>query len=432
MGREEILEAVKVFCRERQGDKEEFIPGKTKVHYAGRVYDEREMAAAVDSMLDFTLTLGRWGDTFESDFKSKYGVNHCILANSGSSANLIAVSCLTSPDLERRLKEGDEVITPALTFPTTLAPIVQNGLRPVFVDVNLGTYNLDTSLLEEAVGERTRAMFVPHTLGNPCDMDAIRAVSEKHGLFLIEDCCDALGSKFGGVEVGKFGDLATFSFYPAHHITMGEGGAIITDDNSLARIAKSFRDWGRACYCKPGELSKDGACGNRFGFKLDGVPYDHKYTYDHIGFNLKPLDVQAAIGTEQLKKLDFFSRRRKENFRRLYDCLEKHKDSLILPEWHDKSDVSWFAFPITVRGKRFSRSEITRYLEDRAIETRLLFAGNILRQPGFKNIGKRVPGKLTNTNRAMEGTFFVGVYPGIDDARLDYMCETFEGFLESH
>ncbi len=427
--REIIFERVRNYYKENM--KENFIPGKTKIHYAGRVFDEREMVAMTDSMLDFTLTLGRYGKKFEEMLKQIYGVDYCMLVNSGSSANLLAISALMSDELENPLKRGDEVITPAATFPTTLAPIIQNGLVPVFVDANLGTYNIDEDMIEEAISDKTKAVFIPHTLGNPCEMDKIMKVVKKNNLYLIEDCCDALGSRYDNKLVGTFGEMATFSFYAAHHICLGEGGAVITNRPSIARIVKSLRDWGRACYCQPGELDKDGACGNRFKFKLDdGTEYDHKYVYSHIGYNLKPLDCQAAIGVEQLKKHEMFMKKRKENFNSLFNFFSKHSDKFILPDWSNKADVSWFAFPLTLKSVNFSRLELTRFLEEKMIETRLLFAGNALKQPAFEKITHRIAGDLTNTDKIMKDTFFIGVYPNIGEPQLNYIFDVFEEFFK--
>ncbi|MCE7738872.1 MAG: lipopolysaccharide biosynthesis protein RfbH, partial [Candidatus Heimdallarchaeota archaeon] len=363
---------------------EDFIPGKTYIRYAGRVYDAEEMKALVDTCLDFWLTAGRFAKQFEEEFAKFLGVKHCILTNSGSSANLLAISALTSPKLgERRLKPSDEVITTACAFPTTVNPIMQNNLIPVFVDVDVGTYNIQVDKIEDALSEKTKAIFLAHTLGNPFDLDKILEIGEKYNLWLIEDNCDALGSKYNGKYTGTFGHIATFSFYPAHHITMGEGGALVTNDTQLKRLIESFRDWGRDCWCEPGH---DNTCGKRFGWQLGTLPYgyDHKYIYSHIGYNLKVTDMQAAIGVEQLKKLPSFIEARNKNFELLYEGLKNYEKWFILPEVEPEADPSWFGFILTVREDAgFTREDIVKYLEDNKIATRMLFAGNIIRHPGF-------------------------------------------------
>lgn len=429
--REEIFEKVRELYQLRKSG-EEFIPGKSPVSYAGRIYDEREMISLVDSSLDFWLTLGRYGNRFEKEFSEFLGVRNTILVNSGSSANLLALTALTSPKLgDRRLRPGDEVITLAAGFPTTVNPIIQNGLIPVFVDVTLGAYNIDTTLLEGAITDKTKAIFIAHTLGNPFDLRKVVEIAKSNGLFLIEDVCDALGSTYDGKCVGTFGDLATFSFYPAHHITMGEGGAVVTGDVELANIVRSFRDWGRDCWCKSG---CDDSCGRRFKWKLGGLPsgYDHKYIYSHIGYNLKPVDMQPAIGVEQLKKLPEFIRKRRENFKTLYEGLKGFEHFLILPEATTNSNPSWFGFLITVRKDApFTRDELVCFLEDKKIATRPLFAGNILRHPAYSDIEHRVSGGLANTDIVMEDTFWIGVYPGIDKEKMDYILNAFNSFMFS-
>ena len=411
---------------------EPFRPGQTKIPYAGRVFDEREMKAAAKAVLDFWLTLGPYADDFEAKLKSFLGVSDAILVNSGSSADLLAISTLCSRELEGHLSPGDEVITPAVTFPTTVAPLVQNNLVPVFVDCELGTYNIDASLLDGAVSDRTRAILPLHNLGNPCDMDAIMDFASKHHLFVIEDVCDALGSRYNGRSVGTFGDMATLSFYPAHHITTGEGGAVVTSDQRLATIARSIRDWGRACYCTHRTTNPLGACGRRFDFEIPGVPgaYDHRYVYSNIGYNLRPTDIQAAIGSVQMDKLPQFNEARQRNFWRLHSGLKGFEEFLILPSWGPEAQVAWFAYPITVRASApFTRKELVVRLEDRLIQTRFLFAGNILRQPGFRDIPHRVAGQLVNSDLVMRNSFFVGIYPGLHDEHIDYMLETFRGFF---
>jgi len=428
--RREILEKVAEYYRLKYANRP-FVPGQTRVQYAGRVFDEAEMMTAADAVLDFQLTHGRFGREFERKLGAFLGVREVIPVNSGSSANLVAVSALCARQLRHGLRPGDEVITPAVTFPTTLAPIVQNRLVPVMIDCQIGSYNIDVSQLEAARSDRTRAVFVPHTLGNPVDMDAVVAFCRAHDLFLIEDTCDALGSTFDGRPVGTFGHMGTLSFYPAHHITTGEGGAVYTGSHRLARLARSMRDWGRDCFCGY-ESPPDGKCGRRFEWHIPGLDerYDHRYLFTEIGYNLKMTDIQAAIGVAQLDKLPLFVEKRKKHFRLVYEGLRPYEEHLILPTWHPKSDPSWFAFPITVRtGAPFTRKQITRFLEDRNIETRYLFSGNILQQPGYRGIERRVVGDLPNSDIVLRGAFFVGVYPGLDPARIDYLLTAFHDFF---
>ncbi len=412
------------------GASSSFTPGESYIRYAGRVYDEKEMISLVDSALDFWLTAGRFAKQFEEEFAKFLGVKHCILTNSGSSANLLAISTLTSPKLgERRLKPGDEVITVAAAFPTTVNPIVQNNLVPVFLDVDVGTYNIQADKIEEALTEKTKAIFLAHTLGNPFDLDKVLEICEAYNLWLIEDNCDALGSKYNGKYTGTFGHIATFSFYPPHHITMGEGGALVTDDTQLKKLIESFRDWGRDCWCEPG---CDNTCGKRFGWQLGTLPfgYDHKYIYSHIGYNLKVTDMQAAVGVAQLKKLPRFIEARKRNWGLLYEGLRKYEDYFILPKAADKSDPSWFGFLLTVKENApFSRNEITNYLEENKIATRLLFSGNIIRHPGFESVKYRVYNNLRNTDITMNNTFWIGVYPGLTKEMIDYELKKFDAFL---
>ncbi|MBN1179668.1 MAG: lipopolysaccharide biosynthesis protein RfbH [Anaerolineae bacterium] len=408
-----------------------FVPGQTRVQYAGRVYDAQEMTAAVDSLLDFWLTAGPRAAALEDGLADFLGLRHALLVNSGSSANLVAVAALCSRRLERPLQPGDEVITPAMGFPTTVAPILQNQLTPVFVDCRLGDYNLDPAQLEPALSARTRAIFVAHTLGNPVEMAALMDVARAHDLYVIEDACDALGSTYDGQMVGSFGDLGTLSFYPAHHMTTGEGGAVVTNSPRLARIARSIRDWGRDCWCRH-DSPPTGACNRRFEWTIPGLdePYDHRYLFVEIGYNLKMTDVQAAIGVAQLEKLPGFVAARRRNFAALYAGLQQYEEFLLLPTWSERADPSWFAFPITVReGAPFTRRDLTTFLEARNVETRLLFAGNILRQPGYLDVPHRVVGSLPNSDRVLRATFFVGVYPGLDTPRLDYMLACFEDFF---
>jgi len=411
----------------------EFIPGVSKVHYAGRVYNAHEMQSMVGAVLDFWLSAGPETEAFERELGNFIGVRDVIPVNSGSSANLVAVTSLCSRQLRNGMRPGDEVITPAAGFPTTINPIIQNGLVPVFIDSCLGDYNLDHEQLEEALSPRTRAVMFAHTLGNPGRMDAIVEFVKRHNLFLIEDTCDALGSTFDGKMVGTFGHMATLSFYPAHHMTMGEGGAAYTNSRRLAKIARAVRDWGRDCWCGY-DNPANGKCGIRFQREVPGVAeyYDHRYFYTEIGYNLKLTDVQAAMGRAQLKKLEDFISRRKRNFAYLYESLKQFEDFLLLPSWHEKADPSWFAFPLTVREDApFTRHELSRYLEENKVETRPLFAGNILKQPAYRGINHRVVGDLSSADKILKGTFFVGIFPGLNEPQLDYMHSIFEQFLKS-
>ena len=431
--KEEIFEKVKKYYEIVHADRK-FVPGKSRIHYAGRVYNEEEMINMVDSILDFWITLGPYGDKLEKGLSDYLGVKEAILVNSGSSANLISLSALMSNQTEDRILPGDEIITPAVTFPTTFAPILQNGLIPVVVDCELGTYNIDPNKLEEAISPKTKAMIIPHTFGNPCDMDKIMEICSRYNLFLIEDACDAFGAKYDGKFVGTFGDFSTLSCYPAHHISMGEGGAIFTNDSNLARIARSMRDWGRDCYCR-GDVSPNGSCGKRFEYKItlenQVINYDHRYVYSNVGYNLKPTDIQAAMGLAQLKKAKLFVEKRRLNFNRIYERLKNYEEIFILPCWVEKAEPSWFAFPITIRqDSKFERKELLNFLENANIETRLVFAGNILRQPAFKDIKCRVIGGLANSDLVTSNAFFVGVYPGLDDERINYILEKIEDFIE--
>jgi CDP-4-dehydro-6-deoxyglucose reductase, E1 len=408
----------------------EFVPGQTPVPVSGRTFDADDLVHLTDAALDFWLTTGRFAERFESDLARAVGVRHAMLCNSGSSANLLAVTALTSPTLEEdRLVPGDEVITVAAGFPTTVNPLLQNGLVPVFVDIEIGTYDAAIERVAEAVGPRTRAIVMAHTLGNPFGVAAVAALAERHGLWLVEDNCDALGSRFGDRLTGTFGDLATLSFYPAHHITMGEGGAVLTNRPRLKTIVESFRDWGRDCWCAPGKAD---TCGKRFDWQLGDLPhgYDHKYIYSHIGYNLKATDLQAAVGVAQLKKLSRFIDARKRNWQRLREGLQSLEEFLILPRATPGSDPSWFGFAISVRPDApFSRAELIRFLEGRKIGTRLLFAGNLLRQPAYQDIPHRVVGGLPNTDFVMTNTFWVGVFPGLNDAMIDFVIESFTAFV---
>ncbi|MEZ5356973.1 MAG: lipopolysaccharide biosynthesis protein RfbH [Bryobacteraceae bacterium] len=407
-----------------------FEPGQTPVPCAGRVFDAAEMQLLVESALEFWLTAGRFASQFERAFARLFGVRDCLLVNSGSSANLVAVSALTSPKLgDRRLRPGDEVITVAAGFPTTVNPILQNGLMPVFIDVTAPTYNLDPRELEAALSPRTRAIVAAHTLGNPFDLAAVTAFAARHGLWLVEDCCDAVGSTYAGRPVGGFGDIATTSFYPAHHITMGEGGAVLTAKPLLKTVAESFRDWGRDCWCEPGA---DNTCGKRFDWQLGELPcgYDHKYTYSHIGYNLKLTDMQAAVGVAQLEKLPAFIEARKRNFARLREGLARTGEWLILPEATPDSDPSWFGFPIAVRPEAgFTRDQLVRHLESKRIATRLLFGGNLLRQPAYLDAPHRQVGTLATTDMVMNHVFWIGVYPGLGGDQTAYVAEVIDAFV---
>ena len=413
--------------------KNEFSPGKSWVHYAGRVFDENEFVSLVSSSLDGWITSGQYTQDFERELSGYFGSYSSLIVNSGSSANLIALSTLTSAYLEKRaLKKGDEIITVAAGFPTTLNPIIQNGLRPVFVDVDLGTYNAIPGIVKEAIDSNVKGIMLAHTLGNPFDVGEITKLCKDNELFLIEDNCDALGSEYDGKKTGSFGNLATVSFYPAHHITMGEGGAVITSDPVLDRIARSFRDWGRDCYCETGASD---SCGMRFGQKFGDLPhgYDHKYVYSHIGYNLKATDIQAALGLAQLAKLPAFVKRRKKNFSQLLKALKEYENLLILPHPTPHSDPSWFGFPITVRSRSgFKRSDLVSFLEKNRIMTRMLFGGNLLKQPAYMGVDKRVVGDLKNTDTVMNNSFFVGVYPGINEDAMSYMIDIFDNFLKGY
>jgi CDP-6-deoxy-D-xylo-4-hexulose-3-dehydrase len=417
---------------------EEFIAGTSRVNYGGRVYDEKEMVNLADSMLDFWLTSGRFCDAFEKRFSDLLGVKFSLLVNSGSSANLVAFSALTSPALkERQVKKGDEVITVAAGFPTTVNPIIQYGAVPVFVDICVedGTYNIDVSQLEAARSEKTKAVMIAHTLGNPFNLEAVTAFCKKYNLWLVEDNCDALGSRYNGKYTGTIGDIATSSFYPPHHLTMGEGGAVYTSNTTLKRVAESFRDWGRDCWCPSG---KDNTCKKRFDWTLGELPkgYDHKYVYGHFGYNLKVTEMQASVGLAQLDKLESFSNARRENFRFLRESLSNLSKVFVLPNATPNSDPSWFGFLLTVRdGVGFSRDEFTRHLEENRIQTRMLFAGNMIRQPMFNDIrgtgAYRVIGDLKNTDRVTTNTLWIGVYPGMKKPALEYTTKIIHEFVRS-
>lgn len=409
-----------------------FIPGESAVPYAGRSFDEKELVSLVDSALDFWLTTGRFATEFERRFGAFLSRRFALLCNSGSSANLLAVSALTSPQLgDRQLQPGDEVITVAAGFPTTVNPIVQSGLIPVFVDVQIPTYNIDVAQLELARSPRTRAVVLAHTLGNPFDLKGVTEFCKRHNLWLIEDCCDAVGATWHGKPVGSFGDLATVSFYPAHHITMGEGGCVLTDSPQLKKIVESFRDWGRDCWCDPGEVN---TCGKRFDWQLGDLPagYDHKYIYSHRGFNLKLTDMQAAIGVAQLEKLPEFIAARRRNHRLLRDGLRDLEEFFLLPDATPGSEPSWFGLALAVRTEApFCRRDIIAYLESKQIATRLLFGGNLTRQPAYADVKHRVVGQLANSDFVMNNVFWIGVYPGLTTDHIEYVLACFHSFVKT-
>ncbi|MGB3716014.1 MAG: lipopolysaccharide biosynthesis protein RfbH [Candidatus Promineifilaceae bacterium] len=428
--RQSILAQVAEYYNETFQDRE-FIPGKSRVHYAGRVFDALELQNAVGAALDFWLTAGPETAKFEKRLGQFLGIREVIPVNSGSSANLVATTALCSKQFRSGLRPGDEVIVPAASFPTTVNPIIQNQLMPVFVDSSLSDYNLDPVQVAEAITPKTKAIIFAHTLGNPADMDEIMTLVREHDLLLIEDACDALGSTWDGKLLGTFGHFATLSFYPAHHMTVGEGGAVFTSSRRLAKIARSVRDWGRDCWCGYDD-PPDGRCNQRFERLVPGMPgfYDHRYLYTEIGYNLKLTDLQAAIGLAQLAKLPGFIAKRKQNFGYLYQALQDYSEHLILPSWQEKSDPSWFAFPLTVRDSApFERYHLTRFLEENNIETRPLFAGNLLMQPGYRDIIYRAVGDLPVSNQILRSTFFVGIYPGLDHPQLDYVVEIIDAFF---
>ena len=408
-----------------------FVGGSSPVPVSGKVIDAADLSAVVDSALDGWFTTGRWAKEFEKKLANFFGVRSASMVNSGSSANLVALSALCSPKLgDRQLKPGDEVITVAAGFPTTVNPIFQNGLVPVFVDITLPGYEIDVTMLEEARSERTKAVMIAHTLGNVFDLDAITSFCKQYNLWLIEDCCDALGSTWKGQKVGTFGDIATVSFYPAHHITTGEGGAVLTNKPALQVLIESFRDWGRDCWCEPGV---DNTCGKRFDWQLGTLPcgYDHKYTYSHVGYNLKATDMQAALGVSQIAKLDHFIQRRKDNFDYLKHALSSLQEFLLLPQATEGSDPSWFGFPIGVKKSApFTRDQLTKALESSRIGTRNIFAGNLIRQPAYQGLTYRVVGELTNTDFVMNSVFWVGTFPGLSYEMLDYLAETLTAFVD--
>lgn len=427
---QEILDRVREFARTRFGSADEtFVPGEAEIPYAGRVFDEEELVSLVDSSLDFWLTAGRYCTTFEKALQEYLTVRYGLLCNSGSSANLLALSALTSPKLrDRQLRPGNEVITVAAGFPTTVNPILQNQLVPVFLDVELGTYNVRAADLEQAITPRTKAIMLAHTLGNPFALDVVVPFAKQHGLWLIEDNCDALGARFNGQLTGSFGDLSTLSFYPAHHITTGEGGCVLTNSPTLKLLVESFRDWGRDCWCAPGQCD---TCNKRFDWQLGGLPagYDHKYIYSHVGYNLKMTEMQAAIGCAQMRKLPAFVEKRRDNWQYLRDGLRSVEEFFVLPRATTGSDPSWFGFALTIRPNApFSRDQLLRRLQERRIATRLLFGGDLRRQPAYQNAQYRSVGALPNTETVMHDMFWVGVYPKLSRPMLDFVIETIVSF----
>ena len=429
--RNKILELVKDHYSEAFPRKE-FVPGQSPIPVSGKVFDEDEILHLIDASLDFWLTTGRYAMRLERALAKFVGVRHSFLVNSGSSANLLALSALTSHKMgDRQLRPGDEVLTVAAGFPTTVNPIIQNRLTPVFVDVRLDTYNIDASMLDEALSPKTRAIMIAHTLGNPFDVDAVTSFAKKHNLLLIEDNCDALGSTYGGKATGSFGDVSTCSFYPAHHITTGEGGAVFTNKPALKPLIESFREWGRDCWCEPGE---DDTCGKRFDWQMGELPhgYDHKYIYDHIGYNLKMTDMQAAVGVAQIDKLPKFTELRKRNWKILKDGLADLTENFLLPEPTPNSDPSWFGFPMSVREEApFERKQLVDFLESRKIATRMLFGGNLVRQPAYLDVPSRSVGDLSNSDFVMENTLWLGVYPGLTEEMLAYIIDSIHEFVNT-
>lgn len=430
--REEIKKKIELIFSLRE-KRRRFVPGKTWVQYAGGVFDDKEINASVSSLLDGWFGLGKKAEEMENLLAQFLGVKGTILTNSGSSANLLAIASLRSSLFPNSLKEGDEIITSACGFPTTVNPIILYRMVPVFLDIDRETYNLNASDLEKAFSPRTRAVFIAHTMGNPNEMDKITDFCRERNLFLVEDNCDALGSSYGGRRTGSFGLLSSQSFYPPHHLTMGEGGAINYNDSRLERIVRSLRDWGRSCWCRGDEKRMHGACGVRFNYRVGGKPYDHKYITHQIGFNLKPIEPQAAMGVEQVKRLPAFIKKRDENFRRLYRYAKAWEDYFILPKSLPQADPCWFAFIVTIRdGAPFTRQEITLFLEEKMIQTRPLFAGNITRQPAYRDISYRKIGDLGNSDLVLHNAFFLGIYPGLGPVEIDYIAESVGEFLKEN
>jgi CDP-6-deoxy-D-xylo-4-hexulose-3-dehydrase len=431
--RKKIHELIREFEATKRKERQ-FIPGMTKIQYSGPSFDDKELVALMDAILDGWFGVGKKANLFEEKFSELIGQNFGVLTNSGSSANLLAISALRSRRFEKRLMPGDEVIVPATAFPTTVNPIIQNNLKPVFVDVEIGTYNIDVYQLEKSISPKTHAVLLLHNLGNPCQMKRILEIAEKHNLYVIEDNCDALGAKYDGKYTGSFGLMSTCSFYVAHHITMGEGGIVLTDGEQLAVILRSLRDWGRSCTCPVCVVARtpNAQCSKRFKQQFKSLPngYDSRYVYEEIGYNLKPLEFQAAMGLVQLKRLSEFIVKRYENFAKLYEFFKKHEDFFILPVWEAEAQPSWFAFPLTLQeGAPFNRQDIIKWYEKCNIETRLLFAGNIIRHPAYEGIPLRVVGNLKNADKIMKDSFFLGVYPGIDEEKMNFVIKKTEEFL---
>jgi CDP-4-dehydro-6-deoxyglucose reductase, E1 len=429
--RKDILEKTAEYYKLKHSDNQ-FIPGRSRVNYAGRVFNENELINAVDASLDFWLTEGRFSEEFADKISEYLDVENVLLTNSGSSANLLAFASLTSEKLgDRRLKPGDEVIAVAAGFPATVTPIIQYGLIPVFVDVQIPTYNIDIEMMRKSITDKTKCIFIAHTLGNPFDIEAVMEFADAHDLWVIEDNCDAFGSEYNGMKTGTFAHLSTISFYPAHHITTGEGGAICTNDSLLAQLVRAFRDWGRDCYCAGGE---NNTCGKRFSQQFGGLPFgfDHKYVYSEIGYNLKMTDIQAAIGSAQMDKLPNFCDRRRKHFKRWFQIFSKYKKFFILPEATPKSDPAWFAFIVTLKQDApFTRDQLTGYLNNNFIETRNLFAGNLTRQPGFENREWKIADHLKNTDFITNQTFFLGTYPGLSSEMFDYSSDVLDNYMKS-
>jgi len=429
--KEEVFEKISEYYAAR--GHEDFVPGKTRINYAKAIYDEKEVISVVDALFSGWFGLGPKGRELAEGLSEYLGVFKTSLVNSGSSANLLAMLSLKSKKNDDPIKAGEEVITPALTFPTTLNPILQAGLSPIFVDVNIETLNIDVEKLQEAISNKTRALMLPHTLGNPNDMDAIVEIASDHNLFIIEDNCDALGSEFNGKKTGSFGDISTCSFYPAHHITMGEGGSVsvVKENTTLARVVESLRDWGRDCWCASDEKSALGACNKRFEWVVGDVKYDHRYIYSHIGYNLKPTEMQAAVGLEQLKRLEQFISLRRTNFEFLHSHLKKYGEHLLFTHRHERANPAWFAFPITIREDApFTREAMVKYIESKGILTRLVFAGDIRKHPAYKDYDFTSRGTMENTEYSLRNSFFIGVHPGLDEVKLQYILSTFISFFE--